>query len=45
MDREELMVKAVTDLAQIVNKLTDDVIRMAKEIKYIRKQLNDSRTE
>ena len=41
-DREEQMIEAITTMAGIVNKLMDDVLRMAVEIKDIRKQLNDS---
>ena len=40
-DREEQMIEAVSKLATVVNKLMDDVLRMAKEIKEIRTELND----
>jgi hypothetical protein len=44
-DREEQIVKAVSELATIVNKLMDDVLKMAVEIKDTRKELHDRKTQ
>jgi hypothetical protein len=43
-DRETQLIEAVSTLATIVNKLMDDVLKMAVEIKEIRKELNDRNT-
>ena len=41
-DRESQIITVISDLMKVVNKVMDDSLRMALEIKEIRKQLNDS---